>query len=206
MRRRFQHSLRCCGESDRSYGGTRAYSGFEFHSLRQITRAYVFSGRTRSQLSPVTVPVSRLTYGLPIGRVGLLFSEGPVSLRSSGLHRFDTVLELPTFRVSYELRRKGVLRVLSNRRERPISNSPSRGSNPPAPASTPASRAKLVFPEPKRDLDPWCTRRNAKPKRRQGTVVRVDVINRNSGEARFLNPDHWTDYITACNVNEDHVY
>jgi hypothetical protein len=107
----------------------------QFLSLRQITRACGFSGRTRSQLSPVTVPVSRLSYGPPIGRVGLLFSERPVSLRSSGLRRFDTVLEIPTFRVSYELQRKGVLRVLSNRRERPISNSPYRGSNPPAPVN-----------------------------------------------------------------------
>jgi hypothetical protein len=45
-------------------------------------------------------------HGLPIGRVGLLFSERPASLRSSGLHRFDTVLEIPTFRATYEPREK----------------------------------------------------------------------------------------------------
>ena len=84
---------------------------------------------TRWQLSPVIVAISRLRFGLPIGGAGLLFSERPVSLPSSGLHLFDTVLENRTFGVAYELQRKKVLRLLSDRRERPIFTSPSRGSN-----------------------------------------------------------------------------
>jgi hypothetical protein len=55
----------------------------------------------------------------------------PVSLRSSGPRKFSTVLELPTFRRTYLFQRKEVLRPLSDRRERLISNSPYRGSNPP---------------------------------------------------------------------------
>ena len=65
----------------------------QFLSLRQIALGRVFSGRTRWQFSPVTVAISRLSFGLPIGGAGLLFSERPASLRSSGLHRFGTVLE-----------------------------------------------------------------------------------------------------------------
>jgi hypothetical protein len=36
-----------------------------------------------------------------------LFSERPIYLRSSGLHGFGTVLEIPTFRTAYEFERKG---------------------------------------------------------------------------------------------------
>jgi predicted NUDIX family NTP pyrophosphohydrolase len=61
----------------------------------------VFSGRTRWRLSPVTVTISRLSLGPPIGRAGYYFSEWAVSLRSCGLHRFGTVLEIRTFRVAY---------------------------------------------------------------------------------------------------------
>ena len=75
-------------------------------------------------IKPVTAAISHLSFGLPIGRVGLLFSERSVSLRSSGLHPFGTVLEIRTFGVTYELQRKEVLPLLSGRRERPISNSP----------------------------------------------------------------------------------
>ena len=113
-------------------GFLREYSG---HSLRQPGRGRVFSGGSRGRLSPVTAGISHLSFGLPIGRAGLLFSERPVSLRNSGLHPFGTVLEIRTFEATYELQRKEVLPLLSDTRERLISNSPSRGSNPPAPAS-----------------------------------------------------------------------
>ena len=95
-------------------------------------------------ISPVTAAISHLSSGLLIGRVGLLFSERPVSLRSSGLHRFGTVLEIRTSRITYDFQRKEVLRLLSDRRECRISNSPSRGSNPPAPANH--SSVRVSFP------------------------------------------------------------
>jgi len=68
-----------------------------------------------------------LSSRLPIGKASLLFSEGPVSLRSSGLHPFGTVLEIRTFGATYGLQRKEVLPLLSDRRGRLISNSPYRG-------------------------------------------------------------------------------
>jgi hypothetical protein len=46
------------------------------------------------QLSPVSPAILNLSSGLLIGRAGLLFSERAVSLRSSGLYRFGTVLEI----------------------------------------------------------------------------------------------------------------
>src|SRR6266851_447306 len=49
-----------------------------------------------------------------------LFSERPISLRSSGLRTFSTVLEITAFRVTYKSQRKDVLRLLSDRREHPI--------------------------------------------------------------------------------------
>jgi hypothetical protein len=70
-------------------------------SLRQIPRADVFSGRTRSQFSPVIVPVFRLSHGHPIGRVGLLFSETQLlsealdstdSIRFSKFQRFEPLM------------------------------------------------------------------------------------------------------------------
>ena len=63
-----------------------------------------------------------------------MFSERPVSLRSSGLHPFGTVLEIRTFGATYEFQRKEVLPLLSDRRERLISILPFRRSNPPASA------------------------------------------------------------------------
>jgi len=59
--------------------------------------------------------------GLPIGITALLFSETPVSLQTSVLRPFDTVFEIRSFRVTYELHRKEVLPLLSDRRERRIS-------------------------------------------------------------------------------------
>jgi hypothetical protein len=96
----------------------------QFLSLRQLAEGRVLSRRSSGQLSPVTVAISRLIFGLPIARAGLLFSERPVSLRSSGLRRFGTVFEIRTFRDAYEPSRKEVLRILSDRRGRPISSPP----------------------------------------------------------------------------------
>src|SRR4030081_2738396 len=67
----------------------------QFLSLRQLAQGRVFSGRTRGQLSPAAVAISNLGSGLLTGRTALLFSEGPISLRTSGLRPFSTVLEIP---------------------------------------------------------------------------------------------------------------
>ena len=66
----------------------------------------VFSGRTRWQLSPIAVAISNLSSGLPNGRTALLFSERSVSLRTSRLHRFGTVLEIRSFRVTWSFTEK----------------------------------------------------------------------------------------------------
>ena len=100
------------------------YRGFESHSLRQLAQGRAFSGGTRGRLSSVTAAISHLSPGLPLGRAGLLFSKRPVSLRSSGLYPFGTLLEIRTFGVTYKLQRKEVPPLLSDNRERPISNSP----------------------------------------------------------------------------------
>ena len=118
------------------------YREFESRLVRQLVEGRVFSRRSSWQLSPVAVAISRLRFGLPIGRAGLLFSERPVSLRSSGPRRFGTVLEIRTFRVAYEPQRKEVLRLLSDGRGRPISNSPSRGLNPATPAKQSGAERK----------------------------------------------------------------
>jgi len=76
----------------------------------------------------------QLNSELPLGSASILFSERPVPLRSSGLYQFSTVREIRTFRVTYVSPRKAVLRILSNGRERLISNLSYRGSNPPASA------------------------------------------------------------------------
>ena len=89
---------------------------FDPASLRLIAQGRVFSGRTLWQLTPVAVAISRLSFALPVGGAGPLFSER-VSLRSSGHHRFGMVLEIRTFRVTCEPLRKEVLRLLSDRRE-----------------------------------------------------------------------------------------
>jgi hypothetical protein len=88
--------------------------GEALYSLRELV----------GDLSPVVAAISHLSMGLKIGRAGSMFSERPVSLRSSGLRNFGTVLEILTFRRTYEFQRKVVLRLPSDRRERPISNSP----------------------------------------------------------------------------------
>jgi hypothetical protein len=90
----------------------------QFLSLRQLAQGPVFSGLTRGQLSPVIAAISHLGAGLPTGRAGRFFSERPNSLRSSGPHPFSTFLEIRTFGAAYELQRKKVLPLLSDRRER----------------------------------------------------------------------------------------
>ena len=72
------------------------------------------------KLSPITAAISHLNSGLLLGRARSLFSERPISLRSSGLRTFGTVLEIPTFRRTCEFRGKEVLRLLSDGREHPI--------------------------------------------------------------------------------------
>jgi hypothetical protein len=78
----------------------------QFLSLRQFAQGRVFSRRSCWQLSPVVVAISNSSSGLPTGITALLFSETPVSLRTSVLRRFHTVLEIRSFRVTYELQRE----------------------------------------------------------------------------------------------------
>src|SRR3979411_1281621 len=70
----------------------------QFLSLRQLSQSRVFSRRVRWQLSPVVLAISNSSSGLPTGKVALFFSEMPVSLRTSGLHPFGTVLKIRSFR------------------------------------------------------------------------------------------------------------
>jgi hypothetical protein len=70
-------------------------------SLRQLAQGRVFSGQPRWQFGPVAVAVSNLSSGLPPGRNCPLFSERPVSLRTSGLHLDSTVLGIRSFRATY---------------------------------------------------------------------------------------------------------
>src|SRR3984893_15155743 len=81
----------------------------QFLSLRQLPQGPVFSGLTCWQLSPGAIAISNLSSGLPIGRTALFFSERPVSLRTSGLHLFGTILKIRSFRVTCEPLRKEVL-------------------------------------------------------------------------------------------------
>jgi hypothetical protein len=50
----------------------------------------VFSGQTHWQLNPVAVAISNLRSGLRAGRTALLFSERPLSLRTSGPTRYGS--------------------------------------------------------------------------------------------------------------------
>jgi hypothetical protein len=94
-----------------------SYRKFESHSLRQLA----LSRRSRWQFSPVVEAVSNSNSGLPTGPTALLFSETPVSLRTSVLLPFDMVLEIRSFRVTCELQRKEVRPLRSDKREPPIS-------------------------------------------------------------------------------------
>jgi hypothetical protein len=62
--------------------------------LRQTAPAWVFSGRVRWQISPIAAAISCLSSGLLMAALAFLFSERPVSLRSSGLRRLGMVLEI----------------------------------------------------------------------------------------------------------------
>src|SRR3982074_3124301 len=76
--------------------------GSQFLSLRQLGRSRVFSARTCRQLSPLAAAICSLNSGPLIGKAGSFFSEWPISLRSSGLCGFDTVVEIRMFRGTYE--------------------------------------------------------------------------------------------------------
>jgi hypothetical protein len=67
--------------------------GSQFLSLRQIGRRAVFSERFPWQLSPISKVISDLGSGLAASRIVLFFSERAISLRTSGLHKLNTVLE-----------------------------------------------------------------------------------------------------------------
>src|SRR5260221_887596 len=90
-------------------------------SLRQIGLRGVFSERFRWQFSPISKAISNLSSELLAGEAPNLFSERPVSLRTSGLRKFSTVLKIRLFRAAYGLQRKEVGEYLLNRREPPIS-------------------------------------------------------------------------------------
>jgi hypothetical protein len=52
-------------------------------------------------ISPILAAISDLSSGLLMGRAGAFFSEWLISLRSSGLRQFGTVLEIRMFRDAY---------------------------------------------------------------------------------------------------------
>jgi hypothetical protein len=77
------------------------YPRFESPSLRHLAQGRVFSRRSCWQLSPVAVAISNSSSGLPTGINAPLFSERPISLRTSGLQVRGTVLENRMFRATY---------------------------------------------------------------------------------------------------------
>jgi hypothetical protein len=87
--------------------GQTGYRAFESPSLRQLGRCSTFSAWLCGRLSPTAAANSHLNSGRLLSRARSLFSEGPIYLRSSGLREFGTVLEIPTFRGAYNLKRKG---------------------------------------------------------------------------------------------------
>jgi hypothetical protein len=94
----------------------------QFLSLRHLTQGRIFSGRTREQLSPVAVAISKLSAGLPVTKSTALFSEWSVSLRTSRLSSFATVPEIRSFSATYESLRKPVRPFLSDRQKAAKSN------------------------------------------------------------------------------------
>jgi hypothetical protein len=74
----------------------------QFLSLRQLGRSRVFSARTCWELSPITAAI--FSFGLQTSnwQSRLILSEWPISLRSSGLCGFATVLKIRMFREAYE--------------------------------------------------------------------------------------------------------
>jgi hypothetical protein len=85
-------------------------------------------------ISPILAAIFDLRSGRLYAEVSSFFSKWPISLWSSGLRGFGTVLQIRVFREAYEHQRKGVLEPLSNRRDQPSSKSPDRGSIPSVPA------------------------------------------------------------------------
>jgi hypothetical protein len=83
-----------------------SYREFESLSRRQLRRSRLFSVRECWQLSPLLAAISDLSSGLLIGRVRLFVSEWLISLQSSGLSGFGTVLEIRVFRGAYEIQMK----------------------------------------------------------------------------------------------------
>jgi hypothetical protein len=69
----------------------------QFLSLRHIGRRTVFSERLPWLVSPVFVAISKSSSGLSTGSIIVLFSERPVSLRTSGLRSLSTVFEIRLF-------------------------------------------------------------------------------------------------------------
>ena len=74
----------------------------QFLSLRQLRRSLLFSARECWKLSPVLAAISDLGSGLLLGRVPPFFSKWLVSLQSSGLYGFGTILEIRVFQDAYE--------------------------------------------------------------------------------------------------------
>src|SRR5258706_15209946 len=64
---------------------------------RAAHRRNVFSERSPTQLTPISIAVFQFAPELPTGKIVLLFSELAVCLRSSGLPPFTTVLEIQLF-------------------------------------------------------------------------------------------------------------
>ena len=81
----------------------------QFLSLRQLGRSRLFSAQLCWQLSPVLAAISDLSAGLLIGKVSSFFSKWPISLRSSGLRGFGTVLEIRVFREAMTANEIGIL-------------------------------------------------------------------------------------------------
>ena len=106
----------------------------QFLSLRHLDPRRMFSARVCAAIKPNRGRFSHLSSGLLLGRARSLFSERPIYLRSSGLRGFGAGRVIPTFRRAYELQQKiGSATPLGQARASE-SNSPYRGSNPPAPA------------------------------------------------------------------------
>ena len=84
-------------------------------STRRFLRAIPFAK------GPISIAIFNSSYGRLTSRIAPLFSERLASLQTSGLHRFRTILEIRTFRATYESRWKVVRSFFSDGREGPIS-------------------------------------------------------------------------------------
>ena len=111
-------------QSALEYSGLRGEGSIPVPLPPPPRRGRIFSAKLLSDLSPIAAAISHLNSGLLLGSERSLFSERPISLQSSGLRRFGTVFEIPTFRRTSEFQRKEVLPLLSDGREEliPIRN------------------------------------------------------------------------------------